>query len=103
MKTTMKKRLAKGILAATLAFVTVVGVPVGAAKTAKSGSTIASAAYCRHNYRHYGEWGNWYFSGSYKPISGHNYTIYQKHLYSTCVNCGAHDGGILQTKYKYEW
>ncbi len=96
----MKKQLIKGILAATLAFVTVLGAPVGVAQSVKSDNTIIAYAACNHNYRHYGEWGDWYFTGQYKPISGHNYKTYKKHYYSTCVNCGTHHF-ILETRTKY--
>ena len=96
----MKKQFIKGILAATLAFVTVLGAPVSVAQSVKSDNTIIAYAACNHNYRHYGEWGDWYFTGQYKLISGHNYKIYKKHYYSTCVNCGTHHF-ILDTRTKY--
>ena len=105
MKTTMKKRLAKGILAATLAFVTVVGIPVGTAKTAKNDSTIVAHAACRQNYRHYETWGSWFTEREYvrniiiqegSRLYRYEYQFFDKrrYSYSTCVNCGRQEGII---------
>ena len=102
MKTTMKKRLAKGILAATLAFVTVLGVPIGAAKTAKSDNTIVAYAACSHNYRHYAAGhGRWHtVSIYYKWQNGRKiwYAKQERPMYSTCINCGYYDGSPVGTE-----
>ncbi|MBR3449046.1 MAG: hypothetical protein IKH27_14710 [Oscillospiraceae bacterium] len=55
MKTTMKKRLAKGILAAAFAFVTVFSVP----QFPLYAEPVTAHASCSHHCRHYRSFGDW--------------------------------------------
>ncbi len=100
----MKKQFIKGILAATLAFTTVLSVPQGSFPGAKSDNTIIAYAACSHNYRHYGTWGNWFkiadLPGTIiedRMEGGHVYrytyarVLQKRNYYSTCVNCGYQD------------
>lgn len=105
--TTMKKRFVKGVLAAAFAMAAVVSVPQYALN-AKSDNTITASAACSHNYRHYGTWGGWYtyyydkmvneVHGGYAYAVTYKYRAEKRHYYSTCVNCGVHDGGIISTQ-----
>ena len=106
----MKKQLIKGILAATLAFVTVLGAPVSVAQSVKSDNTIIAYAKCNHNCRHYGtsgtpyNAGREYFSGNerigiYIYYVEKNRIIYKTPLYSTCVNCGKQEPMGTSTSY----
>ena len=98
----MKKRLVKGILAAALAFVTVLGVPVSAAQNVRSDSTIIAYAKCNHNYRHYAAGhGSWHtVSIYYKWENGRKiwYAKQERPMYSTCANCGYYDGNPVGTE-----
>ena len=99
----MKKQLIKGILAATLAFVTVLGAPVSVAQSVKSDNTIIAYAKCNHNCRHYGSWTGWtqtnsYYNKGFNEVrSGYAYyVVYHcrgkvRYYCSTCVNCGYKD------------
>lgn len=88
----MKKRLVKGILAAALAFVTVLGVPVSAAGNVKGDNTIIAYAKCNHNYRHQAlGHGSWHTVRVYK-INGIWYADQERPMYSTCINCGYYSG-----------
>lgn len=90
----MKKRLIKGILAATLAFVTVLGVPQSTMML--NDTAITAYAACNHNYRHYGSSTGWVTS--YWEDS---HTEYQyKKDYSVCVNCGQKEQ-IGKTRHRY--
>ncbi len=94
----MKKRLVKGILAAALAFVTVLGAPVSTAQNVRSDSTIIAYAKCNHNYRHYAAGhGRWHTVKVY-PINGIWYADQERPMYSTCINCGYYDGSPVGTE-----
>ena len=113
----MKKQFIKGILAATLAFTTVLSVPQGSFPGAKSDNTIIAYAACSHNYRHYGTWTSWSVVRYLGPekyqiemIGGKRYRCYYryaqlKRLYcSTCVNCGYQDTDHpLSSETKNAW
>ncbi|MBP0972113.1 MAG: hypothetical protein J5753_08755 [Oscillospiraceae bacterium] len=106
----MKKQLVKGILAATLAFATLLSAPVGVVQSVKSDNTIIATAACNHNCRHYGTSGSPYNAGrqywsgnekigSYIYYVEKNRIIYKTPLYSTCVNCGKQEPMGTSTSY----
>lgn len=106
MKATMKKRLAKGILAAAFAFVSVLGVPQSAAQNAKRDNMIAAhAARCTHNYRHYA-----YDYDPWEP-AGIGYTYRngvlvrcpqeKRTVYTKCANCGGDRSHYTQYRNLY--
>lgn len=88
----MKKRLTKGILAAALAFASILSVP-----------QITANAACNHNYRHYAyDSSDWRWSGiTTREENGRSihYAVYKKTVYTCCVNCGKDKGSY--TTYKY--
>ena len=88
MKATIKLRAAKGILAAALAFATVLGV----SQSAKSSNMLAAhAGSCSHNYRHYA-----YSHSSWCGNPSTN-TLYRI-VYTKCVNCGGDRGQYKEYK-----
>lgn len=55
MRTTIKKQLAKGTLAAAFAFVTLLGT----LQYGKAGGSLTAHASCSHHCRHYRSFGDW--------------------------------------------
>ena len=87
----MKKRFVKGILAATLAFVSVVGVPQSQTLNGILSPSVTASAACSHNYRHYHDYSAWVPIRRYAYYDSngfHSYTQYRRYVYSVCVNCG---------------
>lgn len=83
----LKKRIAKGILAAAMAFTTI----LGASQYAKSENMIVAHAACSHNYRHY----------AYKHSSwcaNRSTNIACRTVYTKCVNCGGDRGSYKEYK-----
>lgn len=87
MKATMRKRIAKSILAAALAFTTV----LGASQYAKSENMIVAHAACSHNYRHYA-----YAHSSWCVNTRTNTAV--RTVYTKCVNCGGDRGQYKEYK-----
>lgn len=90
----MKKQFIKGILAAALAFATVLSIPQS---KALNDAAVTAHAACSHNYRHYGSSSGWVTS--YWVDSNTEYQ-YQEN-YSVCVNCG-YKQKIGKTHHRYK-
>ena len=105
MKTTMKKRFAKGILAAAFAFATVLGTAQSTFLNAKSDSMIVAHAGCSHNYRHYEyAWSAWVPAGiGYTYRNGVLVRCPQEKrtVYTKCVNCGGDKRSFTQYRNRY--
>lgn len=87
MRIMMKKRLAKGILAAAFAFVTV----LGALQYGTADSSLTAHAACSHHCQHYSSFGKW------EEVECKEQLIFLTPVristqiqleYDTCSNCG---------------
>ena len=99
----MKKRFVKGILAATLALVSVVGVPQSQKLNGMLSPSVTVSAACSHNYRHYYDYSQWVpirHYVRYDSTGFHYYTQYRRYVYSVCVNCGKKE--YVKTEFKVE-
>lgn len=83
----IRKRIAKTILAAALAFATV----LGASQSARSENMIVAYASCSHNYRHYA-----YAHSSWCVNTKTNTAV--RTVYTKCVNCGGDRGQYKEYK-----
>lgn len=98
----MKKKLAKSIIAATLALTSVLAFPQFKAPTAKDNCIISvHAAGCTHNYRHYYTYGEWH-DGTlhvYIPEGTGSIPFKWRYRYTTCINCGYQEYTGKEIKY----
>lgn len=87
MRTTIKKRLAKGTLAAAFAFVTLLGT----LQYGKAGGSLTAHASCNHHCRHYSSFSSWEQVDERIMIDVLTPIIIRTELqteYDTCSNCG---------------